>query len=134
MPDSLFTDPSYSTARLALDGLSQRQTAISNNIANVDTPGYSAQTVDFKDVLEQVSGQHNRLAMSTSSPLHQASTTDSVHFAATDRPGGTEREDGNNVDIDVELTDMSQTGIEYQALSQAVSLKLQLLKTIAQSR
>lgn len=134
MVDSLFGDSSYSITKLALDGLSQRQNAISNNIANVDTPGYSAQTVDFKDVLEQVSGRHDRMAMSTTSPLHQASTTDSVHFAVTDRPGGTAREDGNNVDIDVELTDMSQTGIEYQALTEAVTLKLQLLKSIAQSR
>jgi flagellar basal-body rod protein FlgB len=135
MTDSLFSDYSYSIAKLALDGLSQRQMAISNNIANVDTPGYHAQTVDFKSVLKRVTNQNEQIVMKTTNPLHLTSTTDnSVRFFETKRPGGTERADGNDVDIDVELTDMSETGIEYQALSQAVSLKLQLLKAIAQSR
>ncbi len=134
MSDSLFGDSSFSIAKLALDGLSQRQEAISNNIANVDTPGYSAKTVDFKSVLKQVSEQKSNFAMQTTNPLHLASTTSSTHFTETNRPDGTRRADGNNVDIDVELTDMSVTGIEYQALSEAVSLKLKLLKAIAQSR
>jgi flagellar basal-body rod protein FlgB len=135
MTDSLFSDYSYSIAKLALDGLSQRQMAISNNIANVDTPGYHAQTVDFKSVLKHVTNQNELIGMKTTNPLHLTSTTDnSVRFFETKRPDGTERADGNDVDIDVELTDMSETGIEYQAVSQAVSLKLQLLKAIAQSR
>lgn len=134
MSDSLFGDTSYSISKLALDGLSQRQNVISNNIANVDTPGYSAKTVDFKSVLKHVSEQNGTIAMAATSPLHMASTTGSIRYIQTDRPGGTERADGNNVDIDVELLDMSEAGIEYQAVSQAVSLKLQLLKAIAQSR
>jgi flagellar basal-body rod protein FlgB len=134
MTDSLFSDYSYSIAKLALDGLSQRQMAISNNIANVDTPGYHAQTVDFKSILKHVTNQNEKIAMNTTCPLHLTSTTNSLRFMQTDRPGGTERADGNDVDIDVELTDMSETGIEYQAVSQAVSLKLLLLKAIAQSR
>jgi flagellar basal body rod protein FlgB len=47
------------------------------------------------------------------------------------RQGGTDRADQNNVDIDTELTDLSQTGITYQAISQEVSKKLLLLKAIA---
>ncbi len=135
MTDSLFSDYSYSIAKLALDGLSQRQMAISNNIANVDTPGYHAQTVDFKSVLKRMTNKNELIGMKTTNPLHLTSTTNNfVRFFETKRPGGTERADGNDVDIDVELTDMSETGIEYQAVSQAVSLKLQLLKAIAQSR
>jgi flagellar basal-body rod protein FlgB len=134
MVDSIFNDPSYSIAKLALDGLSQRQNIISNNIANVDTPGYSAKTVDFASTLQKAVNEQDQLAMNKTDSRHLASPTDSVNFAVTDRPGGTERADGNNVDINVELTDMSETGVKYQALTASVSLKLQLLKDIAQSR
>jgi flagellar basal-body rod protein FlgB len=132
MSDSLFGDTSFKITQLALDGLSQRQDAISNNIANIDTPNYSAQTVDFQSVLKQaISGQTQQLALEKTDPRQLASTTDSVTFARTDRPGGTERADGNNVDIDVELTDMSENEINYQAMTEAMSQKLQLLKDLA---
>jgi len=36
----------------ALDGLSQRQDVISNDIANVDTPNYRSSSVDFEDSLK----------------------------------------------------------------------------------
>ena len=135
MIDSLFNDNSYLLARLALDGLSQKQLAISNNLANVDTPGYSAQTVDFQSVLKDAYNQKDTIDLETTSPLHlKSTTTDSVRFAVTNRPGGTERADGNNVDIDTELIDLSETSLSYQAITQSVSSKLQLLQTIAQSR
>jgi flagellar basal-body rod protein FlgB len=35
----------------ALDGLSARQRAIANNIANVNTPNYHAKRVAFEDAL-----------------------------------------------------------------------------------
>ncbi len=134
MTDKIFGDSSYMLARLALDGLSKRQLAISNNIANIDTPGYTAQTVDFQSTLRQAYARRDEINLETTSPLHLQSTTLSQSFSTSIRPGGTARADGNNVDIDVELVDMSETNINYQAISQAVSLKLQLLKAIAQSR
>lgn len=134
MTDSLFTDNTLSLSQLALDGLSRKQNAISSNIANVDTPGYSAKTVDFQSTLQKAVEDQDHLSLKKSDPRHLSSTTDTVSFATTNRSGGTERADGNNVDIDVELMDMSETQIDYQALTEAVSLKLQLLNDIAQSR
>ena len=131
MSDSLFGDTSFTITKLALDGLSQKQEAISNNIANIDTPGYSAQTVDFESVLKKAISGQTPLALNTTDSRHLTSPTDSITFASTERPGGTQRADGNNVDIDVELTDMSETEIDYQALTEAMSQKLQLLKEIA---
>jgi flagellar basal-body rod protein FlgB len=134
MTDSIFGDYSYMLARLALDGLSKRQLAISSNIANVDTPGYQSQTVDFQSVLKKAFSSSESMNLETTNSLHLESTTEALRFAAALRPGGTARADGNNVDIDVELVDMSETNINYETISQAVSLRLQLLKTIAQSR
>lgn len=45
-------------------------------------------------------------------------------FALKLRQGGSFRADENNVDIDVEMTDMSEAGVRYTAVSQAISKKL----------
>lgn len=134
MTDSLFNDRALQAARFALDGLSQRQTMISRNLANVDTPGYQAQSLNFEDALKAQLNKSDSLRMDTTNAAHLASPTRSFGPSVSPRPGGSMRADGNNVDIDVELIEMSETGISYQALTQSVSKKLTLLKTIAMSR
>ncbi len=52
MVNSLFYDPSLKAAQVALDGLSFRRDLISQNISNVDTPGYHSQDVEFESVLK----------------------------------------------------------------------------------
>jgi flagellar basal-body rod protein FlgB len=131
MSDSLFIDSSMKASEAALDGLSLRQQAISRNLANVDTPAYHAQTVDFESTLKNAISGKKGLALQTTNPSHLALTAQKTGYTLSNRPGGSERADQNNVDIDVEMTDQSETGIQYQAVSQAVSKKLALLKLIA---
>ena len=134
MGSSLFSDTAMQVAKTALNGLSLRQQAISRNLANVDTPGYQAATVNFEDTIKRVLGTNRSLPLETSNVHHLASPTNQVGFSLSNRPGGSLRADQNNVDIDVELTDMSEAGILYQAVTQSVTKKLQLLKSIANSR
>ncbi len=134
MKDSILSDDALRAARLALDGLSTRQQVISRNLANVDTPGYRARQVKFEDALKQVFQGGKSLGLEQSHTAHLASPTQRAGVQVTQRPGGSLRADLNSVDIDVELLEMSETGIQYQALTQSVSKKLQLLKLIANSR
>jgi len=131
MTDSLFADNATRAAQAALDGLSLRQQAISRNIANVDTPGYQAQTVNFEDTLKGMLNNGNTLPLMTTHTSHQSSPTQVAGFTLSNRLGGSFRADQNNVDIDVEMSDMSEAGIQYEAVSQLVSKKLLLLKTLA---
>ncbi len=134
MGDSIFTNDAMNAAKLALDGLSMRQQVISRNLSNVDTPGYQAQSVNFEDTLRRALKRSDRLELATTRDTHLASTTQKIGFELSQRPGGSFRADQNNVDVDVELTEMSETGIVYQAISQSISKKLQLLKSIANAR
>ena len=131
MTDSIFSDNAARAAKLALDGLSLQQQVISRNLANIDTPGYQAQTVNFEDTLKHALDENPTLAMKVTSDLHQVSAEQSLSFSSSLRPGGSYRADQNNVDIDVEMIDMSEVGIQYQAISQTISQKLLLLKNIA---
>lgn len=137
MANSLFADSATQAAKLALNGLSQRQQVISRNLSNVDTPGYHAQSFNFEDALHSVFTRKKGLALTATSSSHislSSTTGKSGGFSVSDRPGGSERADENNVDIDAELLEMSETGIVYQAVTQSVSKKLALLKTIANAR
>jgi flagellar basal-body rod protein FlgB len=131
MTDSLFSDISTQTAKIALDGLSLRQQAISRNLANIDTPGYKAQTVNFQETLNRLIDKGNLLPLITTNGAHLTTVASKPGFSASLRQGGSSRADENNVDVDVEMTDMSEAGIQYQAVSEAVTKKLSLLKLLA---
>lgn len=49
----LFDNHSTQTAQASLDALWLKTQVISNNMANVDTPGFKASTVSFEEVLSQ---------------------------------------------------------------------------------
>lgn len=136
MPYNAFSihDDALRAAQTALDGLALRQEIIGRNLANVDTPGYQAQSVDFESALRRAQGSGGELALRGSQPAHLASPESMTGSRVTPRLGGSERADGNNVDIDTELIEMTETGVRFQALSQLVSSKLALLKTIASGR
>jgi flagellar basal-body rod protein FlgB len=100
----------------------------------VDTPGYRAQNLRFEDAIKSALKQVEP-KLSVSHAAHLAAPAQPVGAPTlAARSGGSLRADGNNVSIDTELVDMTETGIKYQALTQVVSKKLQLLKSIATAR
>ncbi|NMB53309.1 MAG: flagellar basal body rod protein FlgB [Leptolinea sp.] len=132
MSDPVYGDSALNIASKAMDGLSYRKNVISQNVANVDTPGYHALELNFESALQKSMSSSPKLGMQLTDPKHQLSKDEaSGIFQAKLRTGGSERADGNNVDIDTELVQMTETGIRYSALSTAVSKKLSLLKNIA---
>jgi flagellar basal-body rod protein FlgB len=135
MTDPLFSDSAIRSAQTALDGLALRQEAIGRNLANVDTPGYQAQSVTFEDALQRAERDAQPVQLAATDAAHltgDSGRTALVRLAP--RLGGSTRADGNNVDVDQELTQMAETGIRFQALSQLISRKLLLLKSIATGR
>ncbi|MCB9134650.1 MAG: flagellar basal body rod protein FlgB [Anaerolineales bacterium] len=131
---SLLSDSALQAASLALDGLSLRQQIIGHNLANVDTPGYKAEQVNFESTLRRALDEEapQDLTLTKTDPAHLPFRDDSTDFTRiTLRKGGSTRADGNNVDIDVELVQMTETNMRYQALTQLASKKLLLMREIA---
>lgn len=91
----------------ALDGLSLRQKTIANNIANVNTPGYHAEKVQFEDALAQsiVNGDGSATA-TTARSLEPTNTN------------------GNNVNLDEETLSNVDTVLRYQFATQAMNAEL----------
>jgi flagellar basal-body rod protein FlgB len=131
MIQSLFNNSALQAAQAALDGLSLRRDLIAQNVANVDTPGYHSQEVNFEATLQKALKSKNQLSLAATDPKHLLfESNSSFLYNVGNRTGGTERADGNNVDIDLELTQMTETGIRYDAISNVVGKKISLLKTI----
>ncbi len=126
----IFDDPSYFAAKAAVDGLSMRQQVISRNIANVDTPGYQAQSINFESAVKQAMEKTDQAVLTLTDPMHMQVDQPKNTVMITNTPGGTQRADGNDVDIDTELTQMNETALRYQALTQLISLKYSQIRNL----
>lgn len=128
MKPGMLLDGTLRTMQIALDGLSLRQNIISNNIANIDTPGFQAQKLDFESALKRAQ-RANDIDLA-----NNVVGQSKFSFQLDRRQGNTPRSDGNTVSIDQELVEMSETVIRFQTLSRLTSSKLGLYKEIASRR
>jgi flagellar basal-body rod protein FlgB len=83
-----------------------RHAQVVNNVANIDTPGYHTQDIDFRQAF--------------ASALNESSPTETV--AARNVQGLLERPDGNNVSLDREGLALSETQMQFR-------LGVQLIRT-----
>lgn len=112
----MFSTTPLDAIEQALNGSMAEQNAIAQNIANIDTPGYKAQKVVFDDAL-QGELQANQ---TSSSQLPFSNSADRGFHTVTDTYG-TIQNNGNNVDIDHEMSELSQNQLLYQSLTQSAS-------------
>ena len=134
MGDPLIIDNAMKTARFAMDGLAKQQEMIGHNLSNVDTPGYRAQKVNFETTLKAAINGEPQGKLMVTNERHIEPSPAPGQVQVTNRSGGASRADGNNVDIDVEMTQMSETVMKYMTLSQLISKKFLLLRNIASGR
>jgi flagellar basal-body rod protein FlgB len=137
-------DQSTSVLMAALDGLSSRQMAISSNLANIDTPGYQPQTVDFETALRQEvsamdsssghatdpsAGPSADVAMRTTDPRQFSSIGSSFSSGGATSSTANEnlRNDNNTVDLETEMTALTETQIKYSAVSRLITGKFSQL-------
>ena len=112
----------------AADAAWQRNEAISNNIANVDTPGYKRQDVAFESVLQQALSNNryesmdDKVANVDLSRLRGRAYVDYANYSY--------RLDGNNVDIENENVMLAENQLKYQGLISSINQEFTNLKTV----
>ena len=141
----LISSRTIDITKLAMDGLMDRQQAISSNIANVMTPDYQRKEVAFEsqlakiiegeDLKDYIKGQNSinyvppNVDVFTGEVHHYRTPTlqEKAYLQAnlydefkpqyvTDVYSGT-NSDGNNVELEREMMDLSKTGTKYLVLS-----------------
>lgn len=112
----------------AADASWTREGLISNNLANVDTPGYKRQDLDFESLLQQELSNYKYTSLDEKvnavdlSNLNPTVFTDSAYYKY--------RLDGNNVDVDTEEVELASEQIKYQGLTTSITQEFERMKTV----
>jgi flagellar basal-body rod protein FlgB len=101
-------DPTQQLLEAAMRGSWLRETALTNNIANADTPGYQRQEVDFESTLR--------------SAVDAEASPEEVAFQTQTMPSET-GPNGEGVSIDEESSRLAENGLDYQALTDVVATR-----------
>lgn len=115
----------------AADASWLRETVISNNIANVDTPNYKRHDVEFSDVLETelLKTKYG----SVNAAVNHLDFSDLNGYEYEDSSNYSYRLDGNSVDIDTENVELASEEIKYQAITSAISQNFSRFDTVTRS-
>ncbi|WP_067516346.1 flagellar basal body rod protein FlgB [Endozoicomonas ascidiicola] len=104
----------------------QRAEVISGNIANIDTPGYKAQDLDFKQVFQQ---QQNQLSLTRTRENHL-----SLDDISPKEPAVYERtplqpsHNGNTVELGQEQAAFARNRMEYETSFTFLNMKVRGLE------
>lgn len=102
-----------------LNALLHKQSVISNNISNVDTPGYKRRDIRFNLTLNEAMEKGKVDELKTEEVIDMASFS--------------YRMDGNNVDIDKEMGELSLVKVQYDTMAQRAASQLNKYKTLLQN-
>ena len=154
----LFNVRAIEVSKLAMDGLLERQKAISSNTANAMTPEYQRKDVVFEDQLREIIEKddirrdlrmQNSIAYKNTDTYYNPITADAAKklpreqmiylgqtdFDATYKPevlrdnSMLDYGNGNNVNIEEEMMDMAKAGSQYSVLATVESRLLGALQT-----
>jgi flagellar basal-body rod protein FlgB len=94
-----------------MDLLSARQKLVASNIANVDTPGYRTQDIDFQSEFLNAAGGPPRTVGVPDLPV---------------------RNDGNDVDLDRESRLLAENGLRFQLASNLIRSQIRITRSAIQ--
>lgn len=122
MLSRLFDETIIGVLKKGIEGTNLRHEAISNNIANVDTPKYKRATVQFEEQLKRALRGGGIIGQRTHESHFVIGGPESIDFVRprVDIDNHTRfRADKNNVNIDEEMADLaenSEKNIEFTEL------------------
>ena len=132
-------------ATLGLDGLSARHKAIASNIANADTPDYKRVDVTFEDQLDKIINTENfkesqklRNSMDNNAnmPLSVNYNNQSFMEMSNFHPQAVESDEnppntnGNTVNIEQEMSELTKNGMKYNALATLQAKEFRILSDV----
>lgn len=134
-PDDLTTE----VLSAALRGTNARNTAIANNIANAETPGYKRADVSFEAALaDAVESDRNRISRNSGgmSAFDSDGAREVGDFAPSIRAINTTtmRVDGSNVDPDNEMAQLSANQLANQTIVSLLDKRFSQFRTAIMGR
>lgn len=122
-------DGTIDTLTDSLNYSSTKNRAIANNIANVDTPDYKAKQVNFKNVLNKT--LTDSTPTKKTQPQHIDFKNDvNENYTISSKGNTVYNHNGNNVDMDKEMSDLAENQIYYQVVVDRLNGKFSDLQSV----
>lgn len=112
----------------------EKQKVISSNIANINTPAYKTKDLVFENELNN--RLDNTLKMQVTSPKHMSSIGSNLSNAnpkLVEVKGLEEQNDGNNVNLDTQMSEMSKNKILFDAIQSSIKRDSRLFRSVIES-
>lgn len=105
-----------------------RQEAIASNIANINTPNYKVNQVEFEGILQDF---QQGISLKTTQQGHIGfESLADVQPSISKRTNTSIKENGNNVDADMEMANLAQNTLQYNALISQLNSRYKMLNTV----
>ena len=122
------SDYSYELIKKGLNVAALRQKTISSNIANINTQNYKVNKVEFEEYLAKAS---EGIVLNKTHEKHiSIRGLEDIVPEVKKRETTSLNENGNNVDIDLEMTELAANEIYYNILIQQLNSKLSSLNYV----
>ena len=115
----------YNLIKEDLNVSALRNKVIANNISNINTAGYKRKYVSFEDTLLNTK---KSVSLKTTSEKHISSSNDSGDKRIITDNSTSTRSDGNNVDIDTEMVNLTANNMMYESLTTALNNRFAMNK------
>ena len=128
----LFSSSIYRVLETSIHGATLKQQVLSNNIANVETPGFKRSDVEFKSLLRQSlneGGIRGKITHKNHLPIGKKSLNHVSPKVFLDNRTSM-RLDGNNVDIELESAEMAKNTIYHSVMAQQLTKKFNTLHSV----
>lgn len=121
----------YDLIKKSLDAASSRGRVIENNIANINTANYKRHYVTFEETLNEAS---DSLGLKSTNKKHIDEEIKYGNIEEKQDNSSSMRQDGNNVDIDLEKANQAANTLMYNALITQINNRLSTERYIINGR
>jgi len=131
MLNSIFNH--ISVLKKGLDASWTKHEVIANNIANNDTPGFKSSRVDFESIFKEALSDDGFVGKKTNEKhidIGKSADLDNLNPIITKNTETSMRLDGNNVDINYEMTELTKNILFYNTLTQKINNEFSRLKKV----
>jgi len=125
--------PLLTMLRERMTWLNRRQDILTQNVANADTPGFTARDLrplDFAEELRNESGPtHNARQLVVTDPHHIALSRNATQFEDFEVHDAEANPNGNSVSLEQEMIKVSDTQAQFQAAANLYAKTITMMKT-----
>ncbi|MCC7185383.1 MAG: flagellar basal body rod protein FlgB [Acidobacteria bacterium] len=130
MPGSILNDSSLMAALgREMTRAVQRQAVAAGNLANAETPGYRAKEMQFAEALDgQLDGQSSGIQPLATHARHLGGASADGGGVMRDAEGLPARRDGNTVQMEREMLELSRSGTDFASAQTVLAAKFRLVR------